>query len=328
MAGQMKVSVVLPTYNRGYIIRDALESALAQSHADLEILVVDDGSTDNTREIVEQLKSEKIRFILHERNRGCSAAYNTGIAAATGQLIAFLDSDDLWKSNYLETLVSFLGRHPETDLVFCDTEILGDVARIPSLAALMKSFSRMLRDVPKADEYVFTGRQMYVCLLEEVPIKPSAALIKREMFAKAGNFDEAWPSGTDWDLFLRISNFASFGYINLPLATQRRTADATHQKFVEKDKQFLLSVFLREKQKLRNDPEALSAVNRGISSHCRNLAGNYLHSGQRTKSLAICLKGFKETGEPMMLIRAASALMPLGVRDIFKGVAQRNHHYS
>jgi glycosyltransferase involved in cell wall biosynthesis len=103
MAKQMKVSVVLPTYNRGYIIREALASALDQSYADFEILVVDDGSTDNTREIVEDLKSQKIRYIRHDRNRGCSATYNSGIAAATGQLVAFLDSDYAWKPTYLDS---------------------------------------------------------------------------------------------------------------------------------------------------------------------------------------------------------------------------------
>jgi glycosyltransferase involved in cell wall biosynthesis len=320
------VSVVLPTYNRGYIIRDALASALQQSYTNFEILVIDDGSSDNTKEVVQEFGRDKVQYIKHDWNRGCSAAYNTGIAAAKGELIAFLDSDDVWSPDYLEKLVGFLDRHPEADVAFCDTKIVSETFTVPSLAALLGGFSRMLRDVPKAGECVFSGRQMYVCLLEEVPVKPTAAVIRRELFAKAGNFDEAWPSGTDWELLLRFSNCASFGYINLPLATQRRTPDATHQKFVEKDKQFLLSVFLKEKAKLRNDPEALVAVNRGISSHYRNLAGNYLHSGQRRKSVGVCLKGFKETGEPMMLVRAASALMPMGVREIFKGFAQRNHH--
>jgi glycosyltransferase involved in cell wall biosynthesis len=334
MIKQMKVSVVVPTFNRAYIIRDALASALEQSYTDFEILVVDDGSSDNTREIVEELKSQKIRYIRHDRNRGCSAAYNTGIAAATGQLVAFLDSDDVWKSDYLEKLVRFLVRHPEADVVFCDIEIHGDSTSVPSTSALMKSFSRLLQANPGANEYIFTARQMYVCLLEEVPIKPSAVVVKREMFEKAGIFDEARPRGgedtplvpfTDWELFLRLSYSACFGYINLPLAIQRRTPDAVHQKFRMQDKLFLLERFLKEKAKLGNDPEALLAVNRGISGHCSNLAWEYLHSGQRKKSLAVYLQGFRETGEPLMLIRAASALVPIGVRDIVKRAVRRTN---
>jgi hypothetical protein len=161
-------------------------------------------------------------------------------------------------------------------------------------------------------------------LLEEVPIKPSALLVRREVFGRAGMFDESWPSGTDWELFLRFSRSACFGYINQALVVQRRTPDATHQKFRQQDKQLLLKVFLKEKASLRNDREALLAVNRGISSHCKNLGGDYLHSGQWKKSIGVYLRGFKETREPLMLGRAVSALMPMGFRNRLKGAVKRS----
>jgi glycosyltransferase involved in cell wall biosynthesis len=324
MAEQMKVSVVITTYNRGYIVGDAVESVLKQSYANLEILVVDDGSSDNTQEVVERFKSDKIRYIRHDRNRGCSAAYNTGISAATGNLIGILDSDDIWKPDYLEKLVDLLVRHPEVDLVFSDISIQDGPTFIPSTSALMKSFSRLLQTSPKASEYIFSSRQMYVCLLEEVPIKPSAVVVRRETFEKTGFFDEAPSSAaegtplvpfTDWELFLRFSHFARFGYIDSPLAIQRRTPEAVHKKFVVQDKLFMLDLSLKEKANLKNDREALTAVNRGISSHCNNLGWDYLHSGQRMKSLEAYLRGFKETGELAMLMKAATALLPLGVRD-------------
>ena len=331
MGRQARVSAVVPTYNRGYIIGEAVASVLNQSYADVEVIVVDDASTDDTREVVEKFKSEKVRYIRHERNRGCSAAYNTGITAATGQLVGILDSDDAWKPDYLQKLVGFLEEHPEADIVFCDTEIHGGEERIPSLMALMKSFPRLLQANPGAYEYIFTARQMHMCLLEEVPIKPSAVVIRRELFDKAGIFDEARPSGgesaplvpfTDWELFLRFSHSACFGYINEPLVIQRRGPDAAHLQFHVQDKLFLLDLFLKEKAQLKNDREALLAVNRGISDHCTNLGGEYLGAGQRKKSLTYYLKGFKETREPMMLARAASALMPTKVREMIKGVVR------
>ena len=98
----MKVSVLIPTYNRAYIISDALDSVLKQTYRDFEIIIVDDGSSDGTRDVVEGFRSEKIRYLRHALNRGCSAAYNTGISAAEGELVAFLDSDDIWKGDYLE----------------------------------------------------------------------------------------------------------------------------------------------------------------------------------------------------------------------------------
>ena len=318
----MKVSVVMPTYNRAYIIKEAIESALAQTYRDFELIVVDDGSSDNTHEIIQQLAEERIRYTRHDQNRGYSAACNTGISAATGHVLGFLDSDDLWKPEYLERQVGFLGRHPEVDAVFSDTEIHNSI-KIPSLIGLLKVFPRLLESNPGAGEFVFSGRQMYVCLLEEVPIKPTAFLVKREMLQRVGVFDEAWPSGTDWDLFIRLSQVACFGYVHMPLVVQRRTGDATHQKFREKDKLFLLNVFTKEKRGLQNDPEALQAINRGISDHCGNLGFLYLESGQRRKSMAMYFRGFKETGALGMLLRAVSALLPMSMRNLVKRTMKR-----
>jgi glycosyltransferase involved in cell wall biosynthesis len=314
----MKVSVLIPTYNRSYIIRDALESALAQTFQDFEIVVVDDGSNDNTEEIVKSLRSDKIRYIRHETNRGCSAACNTAMSAAAGQLLAFLDSDDLWKPEYLERQVRFLDAHPDIDLVFTDMQLQEKSTTYPSLMGLMKCFPRMLQ--PGQVEYVFSGREMYICLLEEVPVKPTATVLRRELFQQGGGFNETWPSGTDWDLFLRFSKLADFGYIHLPLVIQRRTPDATHQKFREQDKLFLLSTFLQEKAKLAKDHEALEAVNRGIASHCMILAGLYLDAGQRRKSFSVYVQGFRETREPLMLLRAASTSLPTNFRSSLRRV--------
>jgi glycosyltransferase involved in cell wall biosynthesis len=316
----MKVSVLIPTYNRSYIIRDALESALAQTFRDFEIVVVDDGSSDKTEEIVASLGSDRIRYIRHETNRGCSAACNTAIGAAAGDLLAFLDSDDLWKPEYLDRQVRFLDAHPGIDIVFSDMELQEKSGTYPSLMGLMKCFPRMLQGKPGQEEYVFRGREMYVCLLEEVPIKPTATVTRRELFQIGGGFNETWPSGTDWDLFLRFSKIADFGYIHVPLVIQRRTPDATHQKFREQDKLFLLSTFLQEKAKLTEDPEALEAVNRGIASHCMILAGLYLDAGLRRKSFSVYVQGFKETREPLMLLRAASTSLPANFRSSLRRV--------
>ena len=305
----MKISVVIATYNRAYIIREALESVLAQTYRDFEILVVDDGSSDRTREIVESYKSDKIRYIRHDHNRGCSAACNTGIKEAEGAAVAFLDSDDTWMPEYLERQASLLCRHPEVGVVFCNTEIRDPSGATPFLMSLMRVFPELVRTNPKAAEHILSARQMYLCLLEEVPIKPTAAVIRREIFDRVGLFDEAWPSGTDWDLFLRISRVASFGYVDQVLAIQRRTPDATHQKFREKDKLFLLGVFLKEKAALANDGEALEGVNRGICSHYNSLAWTYLQTGRKKKALSTYYRGFTETMQPVLLRKLASAVL-------------------
>jgi glycosyltransferase involved in cell wall biosynthesis len=319
---RMKVSVIIPTYNRGYIIRDALESALSQTYQNFELIVVDDGSADDTRAVVESLQSDKIRYLRHETNRGNGAACNNGLRSATGDAIAFLDSDDMWTPQNLEREVSFLERHPEVDAVFTDARIVEGQQVTPSLISLMRIFPQLLAKKPKSDEYVLSNREMYLCLLEEVPIKPTTMLARRALYDRTGFFNESWPFA-DWDLFLRFSHSCSFGYIDSPLAVQRRTGDAIHQKFREQDKLFLLRICLNEKLSLKRDPEALNAVNRGISSHCLNLAGFYLESGNPGKSLRVYLQGFKETKQPGMLLRAASTMMPSGLRNFVRSALGR-----
>ena len=318
----MKVSVLIPTYNRAYIISDALDSVLKQTYRDFEIIIVDDGSSDGTRDVVEGFRSEKIRYLTHQLNRGCSAAYNTGISAAEGELVAFLDSDDIWKGDYLERQVAFFLAHPEVDVVFTDTEIQNKSETIPSLMRFMTAFPRLLEEYPKGKEYVLSGRQMYRCLLEEVPIKPSACLIKRGVLQREGMFDEAWPSGTDWDLFLRLSHSACFGYFDCPLVVQRRTSDATHYLFREQDHIFLLGVLLKEKAALGRDPEGQRAVNRGLSIHYNSLAWAYLEKGEGLEALSIYLRGFKETRRPLLIkkflwgvLRIASRTVSIGRRS-------------
>jgi len=311
----MEVSILIPTYNRGYVLGQALESALRQTYQDFEILVINDGSTDNTLEVLKSFPSKKIRLIEHPQNRGCSAAYNTGILAAAAPLVAMLDSDDLWKPNYLERQVDFLARHPEADAVFSDLEIVGETKQLPSLTSLMRAFPNLLQQKPPGEEFVFDQMEMYLCLLEELPIKPSACVIRRTILDKTGIFNETWPSGTDWDLLLRISRISRFGYINLPLAIQKWSPDATHRKYWEKDKLFLIGIFDKEKQNSKRSQECVNAINRGLLKHYSDLALFYLTTGRRAKSIATYFTGFEKTHSVGMLLRAGAALAPLSLRE-------------
>jgi glycosyltransferase involved in cell wall biosynthesis len=319
----MKVSVIIRTYNRAYIVAEAIESAMNQTYGDYEVLVVDDGSTDNTAEVVHRFQEPKLRYIRHERNQGVGAACNTGVAQAQGELIAFLDSDDLWKPEKLERQVACMVRHLEVDAVFSDIEVIEETTVIPSLITTMRSFSKLLARDRRQQEYVFSARQLYLCLLEEVPIKPTVLLVKREILKKVGLFDLTALGCEDWEFLLRLARVACFGYVDAPLGTQRRTPDAVHRKYWQQDRAFLISLFRREKVALKRDREAIAAVNRGISTHCTNLAGSYLESGLKAKSISVYFQGFKETGEPIMLLRAASTMLPMRLNTLLKRVVRR-----
>ena len=107
-----KVSIVIPTHNRAHLIRRAIGSVLNQIYQDFEIIIVDDASTDNTREVVESLNDQRIRYIRHENKRGAAAARNTGITSASGKYIAFQDSDDKWLPEKLGRQVEILESSP------------------------------------------------------------------------------------------------------------------------------------------------------------------------------------------------------------------------
>lgn len=317
----MKVSVIVRTYNRAYVIMDALKSIAKQACAPWEIIVVDDGSTDNTRDVVNAFNGSRVRYLRHEQNRGVAAACNTGIEAATGDLIAFLDSDDVWTPEYLKRQTDFLRHQPAVGAVFTDTRIeeYGGAQRI--LSGTVPAFQKLIRAVN--EEAVLSRRDIYLCLLQEVPIKPSALVIRRDALNNAGKFNEGWNSGEDWEFLLRLVGVTDFGYINLPLVIQRQYADATHRLHRIDDKLRLLNLFTGQQPFLRHDREATAAIRRGIASHCNILGFSYLQSGERFKAARAYLRGFIHTGELMMLARAVTSYVPLGLRERLRRASKR-----
>jgi len=184
-----KVSVIIPTYNRAHLVTLAIESVLSQTYQDFEIIVVDDGSRDNTQAIIESISDPKIRY-LYQANQGPGAARNTGIRAATGQYVAFLDTDDLLLPEKLALQVEALGKQPELGLVagghlFVDEAGKPLAERRPWLSHPELSLTTWL----------------YTC-----PITINAALVRREWLARAAGFDPALGGqAEDWDLWLRLA---------------------------------------------------------------------------------------------------------------------------
>ncbi len=180
------VSVIIPTYNRDWIVAEAIDSVLAQDFSDYELIVVDDGSNDGTPKILAAY-GDRIT-VLRQPNRGVSAARNRGIAAAAGHLMAFLDSDDLWLPQKLSTQVNFFAEHPEA--VICQTE--------------ERWIRNGVRVNPKKRHLKFSGmifeRSLALCL-----VSPSAVMIKKSLFDTVGLFDENLPACEDYDLWLRVS---------------------------------------------------------------------------------------------------------------------------
>ena len=196
------VSVILPTYNRGWILTEAIDSVLAQDYKNYELIVVDDGSTDNTREILDVYGQDII--VLRQANNGVSAARNRGIAAAGGQLVTFLDSDDLWLPRKLSRQVDFFKLNP--DAVINQTEeiwIRNGVRVNP-------------KDRHRKPSGMIFERSLELCL-----VSPSAVMIQKTLFDAVGVFDGNLPACEDYDLWLRIGCRYPVHLIATPLIIKR-----------------------------------------------------------------------------------------------------------
>jgi glycosyltransferase involved in cell wall biosynthesis len=305
----MTVSVVIPTYNRAHTVMDAVRSVLTQTFGDLELIVVDDGSTDDTATRIGAVTDARLRYV-RGRHAGVSAARNLGVSRASGGLIAFLDSDDLWHANKLACEVGYLARHPEVDAVFSDLEKRHGDRVYPSFMRQTAVFSRRLAGAAYPDGLVLEPREMRLCLLEEVPIKPSALTLRRQAFEAVGGFDETWSSSEDWEFLLRLARTHRFGYLDRPLAMLFISPDSLHIVDQSRGETAMIRLLLRERLALTDDAEALAAVRRGLVRRTMHFAWHHVDRGRRAPAFRIFLRGFTLTGDLGLLARALAVWMP------------------
>jgi glycosyltransferase involved in cell wall biosynthesis len=196
------VSVVIPTYNRRDLVRDAIESVLGQSDPPYEVIVVDDGSADDTASVVRGF-GEKVRYERIARG-GVSAARNVGVVLSRGNWIAFLDSDDLWLPDKLSIQMRFLADRPQYRI--CQTEEV------------------WIRDGRRVNPKRYHEKPQGYCfdrLLERCLVSPSAVVLKRSLLDEVGGFDEEMPACEDYDLWLRIGCRNALGLVRDALVIKR-----------------------------------------------------------------------------------------------------------
>lgn len=181
-----RVSVVIPTHDRKEILPRALDSVIKQTFSDWELIVVDDGSTDDTDKMI--LRDYPAVRYCRQENAGVSNARNSGVAMASGEWIAFLDSDDAWLPEKLDRQLSGLAVEPELRLSHTD-----------------EIWIRNGRRVNQPKEYAKSGGDIYRRCLPLCCICPSSVLIRKDLFEEVGGFDEAFPACEDYDLWLRIT---------------------------------------------------------------------------------------------------------------------------
>lgn len=203
---QSNISVIIPLYNKAAEIERTLRSVLEQSLQPLEIIVVDDGSTDGSAAIVERVGGERVRLI-RQQNRGVSAARNKGIELSRGEYVAFLDGDDRWQPDYLKSLTDFIARYP-------DCGAYGVAFYVDSGEGLV------LADTPQTEgevDFFAESMQRYVLI-------PSAATLRRDVLLDVGGFPNGMRMGEDQFLWTKVARSAKVAFLPTPLVVYSRAA--------------------------------------------------------------------------------------------------------
>lgn len=197
-----RVSVIVPCFNRAELLPRALHSALNQDYEPMEILVIDDGSTDRTAEVAAGLPGTRV--IRHDENRGGGAARNTGIRASQGRYVAFLDSDDEWLPGKVERQIALLEDQPAVGVVYCGYYRHDD----------RTGQRRMGGSEPRQ------GNVLHDLLAGWCPETTSLFVVRREMLDVVGLYDEGLPGYQDYDLWLRLAKVCRFGVVEAPLVVK------------------------------------------------------------------------------------------------------------
>jgi glycosyltransferase involved in cell wall biosynthesis len=205
MQSEPLVSVVIPTFNYAHFVGEAVRSVLSQTYAPVEIIVVDDGSTDNTRETIAHF-GERVRYVYQE-NRGLPGARNAGIREARGEFVAFLDSDDFWTSDAkLALQMAVFAERPALALVHCAANIW------------LTETDELL------PENLCSGKAQGNCyehLFRVNELNSSTVVARKSCLEAVGGFDESFRSCEDWDLWLRLARRYEFGHVPQHLVTYR-----------------------------------------------------------------------------------------------------------
>jgi len=255
------VSAIIPTYNHAGFLPGALESVFAQTCCPLEVIVVDDGSTDETAEVLRAYEG-RIR-VLSQPNRGVGAARNAGAAVASGELLAFLDADDAWLPAKLERQAARFGVEPEIALVHCGVEEIDEWG------------SQLRTRLDGMEGWV--SREMLLFRRGVILGGGSAVVIRRATFLDVGGFDEALSTSADWDLYYRVARRYPVGFVPEVLVRYRVHSGNMHRN-VDAMARDMLAAYA--KAFAERDPE-LQGFRRWAYGRLHSmLAGSFFQAGE------------------------------------------------
>ena len=334
------VSVVLPAYNCEPYIRTAVESVLNQSYRPIELIVVDDGSTDGTMQALERFRHQ-LRVIRHDR-AGAAAARNTGLKAASGEYIAFLDADDWWYSSRLSSQIAALRQHPAAGMAFSDFTVT-DAAGVPYMQNGIRQWYGVWRDaaatpwdkvfeassaVPVIDTRGMAGSvtaysgQLVTWLFRGNFINTSSVLVRREATTRAGCFDTTLGTEEDYEFWLRIAQDWRLAYVDAPLvARRRRPGQLTDSSQNERVVRNVLAVISRAAERLEG-VVAPTEVRRRLARLHFNLGVICLRTNRNAEARDLLWKSVCEC--PNAWPRYPMLLLAFGPAGVYGGLERLN----
>ncbi|MEM9923939.1 MAG: glycosyltransferase [Cyanobacteria bacterium P01_D01_bin.50] len=220
-----KVSVIIPAYNAMIYLPKTVESVLKQTFTDFDVIIVNDGSSDNIEQWANTITDNRVKLV-SQKNQGAAAARNTGIAHAKGEYIAFVDSDDLWEPSKLEKQVYCLDNNPDVGLVY---------VWVASIDAKGNDLGKLYSN--HSEGYVWEKM-----LQGNIVWSGSAAMVRRDCFEKLGVFDQNLRFAEDWEMWIRISRNYSFAAIKEPLVYYRHHPNNKSQHYIKKIDNFRLII--------------------------------------------------------------------------------------
>jgi glycosyltransferase involved in cell wall biosynthesis len=269
---QDKVSVIIPAFNRARYIRQTIESVLNQTYTNIELIVVDDGSTDDTRDQMD-IYSARIILLEHpgQQNRGQSASINLGMEYASGAYIGILDSDDYWEPDKIELQVQYLIKNPDIGLVYCN-------------GTAVSSSGKYLYDIypPSHEEENKPEKILLNCNIH----LPTNSLMRMAVLKKAGRFDESLRAAQDHDMLIRVSEICRFGYINKSLYHYRRHEESISKSSKGAARRWQNGFSILAKAKTRY-PYPASVIRKRKAVLYFRLFQSALESGSRLKALPL-----------------------------------------
>ena len=260
------VTVVVPTYNRASLIVDALASVYEQTYRPLQLIVVDDGSTDDSNSVVSswitghaQIENFSVKYI-YQDNQGGNVARNRGITEAAGEYVAFLDSDDLWHDNKLQLQMELFRDIPEVGGVYCGIRHI-KLASGEVLALAKRRYP--------------SGKLLDSLLVHDVTAPTSTYVIRKDVFEKVGSFDEELQARQDWDMWIRLASAYEIGVVPEVLVDYREHAGV--RTATDPQKEITAYKIIMEKYSTLRDNCSLAVRQSAKSAFYRRMGRVHFH---------------------------------------------------